>query len=197
MKNMLHIRRASFALLAALTIGCSDRSSPVAPSETPVLEIVDPAVVADALHRNKPLRTWEWAAATIGPEGGELTIPAAGLKLKVPAGAVAEPIQFTAVAIPGDIVAYVFGPHGTTFARPLTVKQSLRETELFRAKHIPRNLEAGYFADWRQIDLLNDQVLVNEFLPARLDQHGANITWEVEHFSGYMLSTGRKMSAGY
>ncbi len=192
MKIMSHIRRASLALLVVAAVGCSDRSSPVAPVEAPSLEIVDPAVNADALHRNKALRTWEWAAVTIGPEGGELTIPRAGLKLKVPEGAVSEPIQFTAVAVPGDIVAYVFGPHGTTFAKPLTVKQSLRETELFRAKRMPRSLEAGYFADWRQIDLRNSEVLINEFLPVTVDQHGANITWEVTHFSGYMLSTGRK-----
>ena len=192
MNNMSHMRRASLALLVAVAVGCSDRSSPVAPIETPVLEVVDPAVNAAVLHRNKPLRSWEWAAVTIGPAGGELTIPAAGLKVKVPEGAVSAPIQFTAVAIPGDIVAYVFGPHGTTFAKPLTVKQSLRETELFRARRLPQGLEAGYFADWRQIDLRNDQVLINEFLPVTVDQHGAVITWEVSHFSGYMLSTGRR-----
>ena len=193
MNTVSHVRRASLALLVFATVACSDRSSsPMAPSEKPVLEIVDPAVNADALHRNKPLRTWEWAAVTIGPEGGELTIPAAGLKVRVPEGAVSEPIQFTAIAVPGDIVAYVFGPHGTTFAKPLTVKQSLRETALLRARSMPRSLEAGYFAAWRQIDLRNDQVLVNEFLPVTLDVHGAVITFEVEHFSGYMLSTGRK-----
>ena len=191
----LNVRRALLALGCAALAGCSsDSNSPVAPVGRPTLEVVDPAVVANGLTWRNTLREPMWGFAMIGPDGGELVIKATGLKLKVPAGAVSTPTLFTAVAIPGDVVAYDFGPHGSVFARPLQVKQSLKGTEWSHLRDTHVNIEAGYFRTTSQIDQLTDQVLVNEFLPAELDLHVENITFNVSHFSGYMLSTGRSQA---
>jgi hypothetical protein len=183
------------ALAALLSGACGDGDAPpTGPQSLPSLEVVEPPVWAEPLMREMPLAGVRVAVENIGPEGGEFGLREVGLRVTVPPGAVSAPTRFWVTALPGDILAYEFGPHGARFAVPLRVEQSLRNTNWGRLAS-PESLEAGYFASWTQIDNTNDQVLVNEFLPVDVDVRGSKLRFNVEHFSGYMVSSGRKPSA--
>lgn len=189
--------RSSLLVAAAVVLSaCSpdSASSPLAPAasvERPSLEVVRPPVLASTLDRHMSLDGILWVTQVIGPEGGEFKIKAAGLKVEVPAGAVSEPTLFTAVALPGDAYAYAFGPHGKQFAKPLHMQQDLPNKALDRLPHGTR-LEIAYFASTSQLDQTVGEVVVNEFLPVAVDVKRSKLTWDVSHFSGYVVSSGRK-----
>jgi hypothetical protein len=52
-------------------------------------------------------------------------------------------------------------------------------------------VEAAYFASPEQLDEGTDTALVDEFLPVSADLTNAKLKFDVGHFSGYMLSSGR------
>ena len=175
----------------AVAIGCSD--SPTEP--TVEGQLVDPPVTAVALLRSDVVASDLTVSAVIGREGGTFEIPAAGLKVTVPRNAVTEEITFTARAIAGDVIAYEFGPHGTQFRRPLVMEQRLSSTG-WDLLGRPGHMEVGYFAQSTDVDQDRAEVKVREFLPVIVD-HGEQVAqFRVRHFSGYMLSTGRRNSAG-
>lgn len=132
------------------------------------------------------------ASTTIGARGGALEIPQTGLVLTVPAGAVSQPTRFSVRALPGSIVAYEFEPHGTRFAKPLVLDQSLRGVARGDVGPEGVALEGGYFADDSQLDGEGGVAQIDEFLPARLSPDGAHVRVEIQHFSGYVLSSGRR-----
>jgi hypothetical protein len=181
--------RATTLLALVAAVGCSD-DSPTAPEYES--QVVDPPVNAVALLRSSDLEPDLTVSAVIGPEGGTFEIPAAGLKVTVPRNAVTEEVTFTATALPGDVLGYEFGPHGTEFQRPLVMEQQLANTgwELLGR---PGNLEVGYFASGDAIDYEAGEVRVDEFLPVIVNPSLQTATFRVRHFSGYMLSTGRKL----
>ena len=192
------MRKLAVSLLAVLAIGiagCSDSrsASPTAPSvataaprEGLILGFISTSPV---LRRTSSLSGDLTVSALIGSEGGVLTIPEAGLRLVVPAGAVSVPTQFSATAVHGKAVAYEFQPHGARFAKPLVVTQELRGTEWFGVPLL--NFRAGYFADRKQLDTENATVQLDEILPLSLDLLRLQARFDVAHFSGYVISTGR------
>jgi hypothetical protein len=159
-----------------------------APSAAPSLEVVEPPVLATSMRRTRQLRRNISTFALIGARGGRLEIKSAGLTVIVPPGAVTRPTLFRVTALKGDMVAYDFGPHGTHFAVPLRVEQAVRQTDWWKARQ--PQCEAGYFKDIRQLDGRRRRALVDEFLPVAYDARAAKMSFEVEHFSGYMISTG-------
>ena len=120
-------------------------------------------------------------------ESGRIEIPAAGLRIDVPKGAVSEPVTISVTALPGNVVAYEFQPHGLVFRRPLEVRQDLRAVDLPGQ----RDLEIAYFADKGQLDVAGGKARVNEFLASNFDFSGSEVRFDIEHFSGYMVSWGR------
>jgi hypothetical protein len=185
--------RLTVALSFALA-GCSD-----APTAAPALDapaalrqdIVEAAVPAQGLQRLNSLAHDITVTARIDRRGGSFSIPEAGLRVVVPSGALTgtQVVNFTATALAGDVVAYDFGPHGLHFARPLKISQELRGTDWANARR--DHLEAGYFASRSQLDVENNMVEINEFLPLDVDLSGSRMRFEVEHFSGYIITTGR------
>ena len=193
--------RTRSSLLVALgftgALAACTSESPVGPAAPPAhLNVVlsaevttstNSATLVNGLTRTRPLANDLRTTATIGPLGGAFAIPAAGLKVLVPPGAVASPTVFTATALAGDMVAYDFGPHGATFAVPLQVIQELGATNWKSASQI----EGGYFAENSQLNDATDQAVVNELLPVSIDVFASKLRMDVWHFSGYMVSSGR------
>lgn len=125
----------------------------------------------------------------IGPRGGELSFPA-GMKLIVPRGAVSSDVTFQVTRLPGNIVAYDFEPHGTTFAVPLELKQPTLGTNLFKLP--PATRAAGaYFLSASALNQAAGTADVAEFETTFVSANRAWITFSVKHFSGYLISTGR------
>jgi len=180
------------AALAAATAGCSGDAATAPTGVEPALrkEIVNPAVYASVLVRTRPILFLQKTSAMIGPDGGSLSLPGAGLKVVVPAGAVARTTRISVSAYPGLLVAYGFEPHGVRFQVPLSVTQDLTYT-------LPLSLvggtgyEGGYVADESTLDQNHAQALVNEFVPTTVAPDGTAVTIAVSHFSGYIIATGR------
>jgi len=179
---------------AGLLAACAD--GPSAPASAPASRsaLLDKggnkadATAPLGLLRDEPLAQDITVQQTIGPEGGELQIKEAGMKLEVPEGAVQEPTVFTATALAGRAVAYDFGPSGT-FPVALTVRQDLKGTNWW--KHTPDALVAAYVHDLATIDTGAGTATGDEAEPSTVDVSKSKLTFTVTHFSGYMVSTGR------
>jgi ZU5 domain len=195
------MRKFATSVLAVLAIGiggCSDARStaptapvaPDAPREGLLLGFIS---TSTTLRRATRLERDITVGARIGSEGGVIAIPEAGLRLVVPAGAVAAPTDFSATAVQGRAVAYEFQPHGVRFAKPLVLTQELRGTEWFGIPLL--DFRAGYFTDRTKLDTENATAQLAEILPLSLDLLRLQARFDVPHFSGYVISTGRARSS--
>ena len=185
--------------LCVVAAACGDPVGPGAPAAPPALlkAAADPTDIhVVALKRRAPLDRDITVSATIGRKGGTLEIREAGIVVKVPSGAVSEPVQFKLTALAGDMIAYEFQPHGIHFRRPLEATQELKQTTLGARKHDPSDadiqaLQAAYFPSREKLHPERGTASVKELLPTTLAVHGHRLRWEIWHFSGYMVSSAR------
>lgn len=130
---------------------------------------------------------------TFTAAGGELHIPELGFSLIVPRNAIpGKSLQITVTALPGKAVAYDFAPHGTKFRQPLTFRQDLSGTDGLLGALVRPELEGGYFKSNTQVNGATGAAAVDETIP--LTVNGKFVTFEISHFSGYLVSTGRSSS---
>jgi hypothetical protein len=176
---------------AVLTVACAD--SPLEPSAAPALSTTGTTlsdVGVYALRWNSSV-TQASASKVIGSAGGTLTLTG-GATLVVPKGAVSKNTTFTITRLPGHIVAYDFQPHGATFAAALTVTQPAAGTNLGGLSSTT-GLQGAYFVDIGKLDQLLGEALVSEFAPSTsVAPDRSSVSFTVKHFSGYLMSTGRK-----
>ncbi|MDQ6611315.1 MAG: hypothetical protein M3Y64_02690 [Gemmatimonadota bacterium] len=128
-------------------------------------------------------------SAIIDNRGGTIELKSLGLKITIPSGAITgAPIAITVKALAGSMVAYEFEPHGTVFAKPLKFEQSLDNTtwEDIKFKGV---LSGGYFQDAGQLNVMGGTALLNETYPVTVSSK--NVSFDIWHFSGYMVATGR------
>lgn len=202
-----HLRASLAALLLATgaLAGCSsDRpgaTEPQTPSGDLVSSTIEMAdslaagllepVEATALTRKLQLPQDQWASAFVSPtRGGVLQLQPAGLTVVIPPGAVSRSMVIWAKARRGSLVAYEFGPHGTQFLVPITMTQDLKPTSWYSGLD-PSAVSVGYFKDGAQVDDAAGRARIDEFLPIKVLTSGNKVQFEVRHFSGYLLSTGR------
>jgi hypothetical protein len=188
----------------ALFSACSSEpiSAPQAPATAPskdllggllggVVNTVTNLLSVPGLQRNVPLLSDITVSKTIGTAGGTLSIPAAGVTVVVPSGALSSNTVITMTARKGTLVAYDFAPHGIVFAKPLVFTQNLSGTNasLLNAGQI----QLGYYADQSQLTLVGG--LVSELLGGNVNLLGWTYTGNIKHFSGYMLCSGRALDS--
>jgi hypothetical protein len=208
-----HIARVGTALGTAALLGglgaCTDApSAPAipAPSDRPSAGLITSTVSTltnlvevQTLLRGLPLLRPVTVSKTIPNTGGEISVPGTDFKLVVPNGAFsATSMTFTVTAYPGLAVAYDFQPHGTKFLKPLKGVQQLNATNWLTLKLLggmTSSRQGAYFADPRQIDPLTGRAFVSEFMPTTFTVGGSTMTWDIPHFSGYLVAWGRKGSA--
>jgi hypothetical protein len=175
---------------AAFTLACGDSAT----SATPLGDSTIPSVgsgprrsphgnqVAVA-HRLSPLAEDEVVTHTIGPLGGAIHLPEAGLVVVVPPFAVSAPTTITVVAPAGDLVGYHFLPEGLVFRAPLLAAQNLLLTDAPAALLQGSHPVAAYVRG----DEFRPVMQALELLP--LDVTGALGTFSIHHFSGYVIAT--------
>jgi len=129
--------------------------------------------------RTTPLASDITVAQTVGPLGGTIAIPAAGLTLVVPPLAVSRSTSFAITARKGSYVAYDMEPHGTKFLVPLVATQSLVNTN---ASGLAISL--GYYPDG------NNVTSVSELLSVQVDLLRLTAVASIPHFSGYIFAGG-------
>jgi hypothetical protein len=189
MLRMQHLRAVVLGAFVFLA-GCSDL--PTAPQVEPVtpqngligdllgvvVGTVDGVVetlvgvLSPVLTRDEPLTRDEVVSAYIGPWGGTIRLPRAGLTVTVPRGALDRYTRITVKAPAGDLMAYEFQPHGIRFERPVIVTQEVSRNEA------AGGLEAIYFEGE-----LQPTVEVLEVLPTAT--MGSVAIFRLEHFSYY------------
>lgn len=182
------------APLAASLAACGRGSSPITAPENgasavPVTSqpVINTQAAVNVLSRTASIGDLT-VTKVIGPTGGTITVPSAGLTLVVPPLAVGASTTFQVHVLPGSAVAYEFEPHGMKFPVPLIVTQNLAGTLTPRAAAF---FEAGYFSDKSQINFNSVSASVLEELPIRVGVNGT-LTFSVSHFSGYLVSSGRR-----
>jgi hypothetical protein len=130
-------------------------------------------------------------SGTIGYNGGTLAIPASDFIIVFPQGALSSSTQIKIVSDGSGYVSYDMQPHGIKFAKPVIVTQRLKNTSVYGT---PKALNAfgAYFP--------NDPTLLGGILKA-LEIETTTIfagpsgqaeieTWQLRHFSRYMLASG-------
>jgi hypothetical protein len=194
----------TFRRLAALALGVVTLASCAgdAPTSAPRLQSSGPAtsltgtllgltsslLAVDGLQRTTPLAAPITVSKAIGSAGGTLSIPAAGVTVVVPRGALAKTTTITMTARAGSLVAYDFAPHGITFAKPLQFKQQLKGTNasLLSAPL----LGLGYYSDGGLLTQTGG--LVSELLGGTVDLLSWSFRSSIPHFSGYIVTCGRR-----
>jgi hypothetical protein len=192
-----NLRRLFCCSAAALALGCQDVTAPVVPTTDTPSRLTRPAGSPDTvyvLRRLQPLPRGVTAIVRVGPSGGVVSLPAAGATLRIPAGALRQRTTIEITARAGSDVAYELQPHGLHFARPLTFEQDLRATEAGRPGATDVALEGIYFdgglARGRK-DRDRHFVEVREHRPSHKDKDTDALAFTIDHFSGYLISTGR------
>lgn|GEM_PF-710941 len=126
---------------------------------------------------------------TFDRSGGKIEIAEAGLRVDIPAGAIpGKSLTITVTVLPGKSVAYDFQPHGTKFLKALEFRQDLKGTS-WDDSAFKGTLTGGYFKDRSQLDLRSGIALLDELFPILVKTHEAR--FNINHFSGYMVSSGR------
>ncbi|MGV3710222.1 MAG: hypothetical protein ACO1Q7_15410 [Gemmatimonas sp.] len=163
--------------------------------KAPIGGVVKLLYPMDALTRDVPLAQPITQSFTFDKRGGRIEIRETGLRVDVPSGAIpGNSLTITVTAIPGDAIAYDFQPHGTVFLKPLKFQQELKATSWEHADFRGTVL-GGYFEDEEQLRILPGLTLLDELYPVLIDSKRA--TFDIKHFSGYMVSGGRQKSYEY
>jgi hypothetical protein len=174
--------------MLALAFGCTDPTGAPgdnlvpAPSESLLSALLGGDTVV-VVQRFVSLAEDEVVTTTVGPLGGRISLPNAGLTLVVPPGAVTAPTSITVSAPAGNLLGYSFHPHGLTFNVPLLASQDLSGTNAFAGLGaMSPNLVAAYFEG-----SLTPSVEALEILPLGLS--GRLGLFNIQHFSGYIVGT--------
>jgi hypothetical protein len=190
-------------VVGVLAAGCSHdqlgNTSPIASttaslSKGPVhtAGLVNQPVHTSGVTWSVPLGTDLSASKQMGPAGGWLSIPHAGAALFVPQGALADTVTITMSVHNGKVVAYDFAPHGLTFQRPLIFYQRLSNTRFSPSQ--ASLLSLGYYPDAATVT--DTGADVTESHGGWFNRADDSFTSWIGHFSGYMVATGRSVSAG-
>lgn len=184
----------AFTACSELPTAPSPRSS-ITPDATGPLfgknkkvKVTEPVLV-DALLWKKPV-SHKSATAVIGPEGGTITLKG-GTKIVFPAGAVSEDVNITATRLAGKIVAFEFEPHGIQFAQPVVIEVPTRNTKVPDLPSLA-DIQGAYFPNITALNPGFGTATVTEFEPTFVSADKAWIRFSVDHFSGYLVSMGRK-----
>lgn len=133
-------------------------------------------------------------SASIGYNGGTLSMPGSDFTITFPKGALSTSTWITITSDASGYVSYDMKPHGLRFARSVIVTQSLKNTAVYKTP-VALNAACAYFSK----DLLDLsgvlKALEIETTTIYSAPNGSQLvpeveTWQLNHFSRYMLASG-------
>jgi hypothetical protein len=133
-------------------------------------------------------------SATIGYNGGTLAIPGSDFTITFPRGALSNSTAITITSDETGYVSYDMKPHGLRFAKPVVVTQRLRNTAVYGTP-LALNSFCAYFSHYL-LDLsgilkaLEIETTTIFSAPNGNQQQPEVETWQLNHFSRYMLASG-------
>ena len=144
--------------------------------------------------RNTPLASDVSWTFTAGPGGAVSSNSAVGLTVIVPYGALSSTQTITVTALAGAPVAYRFYPH-LVFSKNVSLTQNLDGTSVGLLGLVVLN-GAHFTGD--TLDVNSDGLVsVDETVPALLSVLTHTATFNVGHFSGWILASGAADDGGY
>jgi hypothetical protein len=170
-RNLFHF--AAILSVGLAFAGCGEASDPLEPTSE------ERSLLGGTLRivgRMLPLSNTA-SEATIGPEGGTLSIPG-GHSLHFPAGALDDSVTISAVVDPVKVMVD-FGPEGLVFPDSAQPTLSLSYGSGLLGVLNPSSLVIVYV----------DEGVAVEVLPSVPDTQGNSVRAELEHFSTYVLAT--------
>ena len=172
--------------LLAVGTSCTDagRLPTGASTEPSAVQLLGPQLqLVDPVERATPLAedlSWTFEA---GPGGATSSNPAVGLTIVVPAGALSGTTTITVTALAGTHVAYRFTPH-VVFAANVRLVQALSQTNPIVLTGL-----VGAHIDG-DLSLVNGLAAVSETVPAFVSLLTGTISFDVRHFSGWVVASG-------
>lgn len=187
----------AFAVAAsALGLGCSAEHStepitaaaPPAPEASLLGGLTSSLVsVVDWLVPLQSNVSWSFTA---GPAGVRSSNAATGLTIIVPPGALAKNVTITVTAVKGNVVNYQFQPAGLQFAYPVTLTQNMSLTTTLLNTLTGTTLKGAYYSSSTlQYNSTTNSATVNEFEPTVTNLLGGAVSWQIKHFSGYVVAS--------
>ena len=188
------------ALVITLVAACSSEhgtaTAPLAESPSTIVAPATQPALAKAAKVPKLVLGLQWrkglpshlqVSQVIGPDGGLLSIPQAGVTVIVPAGALTFRREIKLSIHTDKVVSYDFEPHGITFQQPLTLHQDLSFTNATAALAPVLNL--GYYASPLQVGTKGAEI--DEENGGWSNMARFTFSAHIWHFSGYMVACGR------
>jgi hypothetical protein len=200
------IRAAVLTAVAVLLSGCGDVLQPGSPptgvktsagllgggtaSVDESVESIGEILVAP-LHRTTALPDDVSWSFTVGPSGGTSSHSATGLTISVPRGALGSTVTITVTALAGTPVAYGFAPHGLVFAKKVQLTQSLSGLDMGLVSSLL--FQGAHFSGDDPV-YTDGLALVTETVNAHVNLLSRTVSFPIEHFSGWIVATGRSGS---
>ena len=210
------VRTSALVLTTFIALSCADYSptGPLAPPQasngllsgvvgtvTGLLGSVLKVIGFQTDPNGIPVNAIKWSAAhtnqtrsvsaTVGYWGGTLNIPGSDFSITFPVGALSSSTSITITSDNSGYVSYDMQPHGIKFARPVFVTQRLGNTAVYGTPQALNSFGA-YFSD-NLLDLSGIlKALEIETTTIFSNSKGAPEveTWQINHFSRYMLASG-------
>jgi len=130
-------------------------------------------------------------SATIGVNGGSLSIPGSDFTITFPYGALSAPTTISITSDASGYVSYDMQPHGLVFKKPVIVMQRLKNTSVYGTP-MALNAFGAYFAT-DPLDL-SGLLKALEIETTTIFSGSSGLpeveTWSLNHFSRYMLASG-------
>lgn len=153
-------------------------------------------VVVSVLHRDVALDrdiVWSFDAGPNGAISGNRTV---GLSITVPPGALDRTVRITVTAKKGRVIDYHFEPEGLQFAQPVVLTQTVSTSLLGSLLGSNRTLKGAYYAaPTLQYDPTTGKATVNEFQPTVSAPKLGFVSFQIKHFSGYVVASCENESA--
>jgi hypothetical protein len=138
--------------------------------------------------------SWSFYA---GPQGAVSYNRQLGLTMTVPPAALSKTVKITVTARKGNVVDYHFEPEGLQFAIPAVLTQDLSLTSVVSGLTTTltntltgKTLKGAYYsADKLQYDPKTGTAVVNEFEPTVTSGLLGTVSFQIKHFSGYVVAS--------
>jgi hypothetical protein len=175
-----------------MAAACAENSGPVqafedGPEARPFFSTA-PAPGMDVLGRTVPLANTLGVKAEFDEEDMWLRLPAAGIAVFVPEGALDDDEVLGLLAHAGDRVAFEFYPHGITFDEPITIQIDVEGTE---AEYLlKQNTPNGILNDFLGVYYEGDGAAggVDPTETFTVYYGNGKLVFQTTHFSGYALA---------
>lgn len=130
-------------------------------------------------------------SATIGYEGGTLSIPGSDFTITFPRGALYEQTSIEITSDASGYVSYDMQPHGLRFNKPVIVTQRLRNTAVYGTPLALNSFCAYFSSDLLDLGgILKALEVETTTIFSGSDGQAEIQAWQINHFSRYMLASG-------